>query len=86
MSRNREEWILVDLAAALYGFVSTSLFSSMPDIHQSIKLVGIETIFGSKESFDDLMKVEGSLPPLNTYVCFDSFTENDVNLAKGKGI
>lgn len=86
MSRNREEWLLVDLTAALYGFVSTALFSTMPDIHYSIKLAGMQTVFGSKEGLDDLMKVEGNLPPIKTYVCFDPFTDNDVNLAKGKGI
>ena len=46
----------------------------------------METVFGSKDGLDSLMKVEGSIPPIRAYVCFDPFTENDINLAKGKGI
>ena len=33
----------------------------MPEIQQSIKIVGLSTIFGSKEWFDVLIKLEGSL-------------------------
>lgn len=85
-ARNREEWVLLDLASIFYGFVLTCLYSTMPEIQQSIQIAGLSTIFGSKEWLNVLIKLEGSLEPLKTYVCFDKFDENDVNLAKAKGI
>lgn len=85
-ARNREEWVLLDLAAIFYGFVTTCFYSTMPEIQFSIKIAGLSTMFGSKEWLDVLLQLEGSYETLKTYVCFDKFEEVDYNKAKAKGI
>lgn len=76
----------MDLAAIYYKFVLTCFYSTMPEIQLSLKVSGVATLFGSKEWFDELIKLEGSFLPLKTYVCFDKFEAQDYNLAKAKGI
>ena len=74
-SKNREEWLEVDLANILYKAVTVSLYDTLgqESISYVINHSGIQVCFCNNDAVNTLLKTE-NIGKLNTIVAYDEFT------------
>lgn len=86
-SKNRVEWTLTDIAANLYGLTTIPIYDTLGDenITYVFNHTQLTTCFVSELALKSLTKCK-DLVKVNTLVCFDKFTEEQLAYFQGKGI
>jgi len=85
-AKNREEYIVMDLASCLYGVTTLAIYDTLgPDSIEFIySQTGVQTTFCSGENLTKLLKSakEGKFVSLKNVVSFDEVPEESKKLAK----
>lgn len=83
-AKNREEYMICDLACILFGFTSVALYDTfgVDSLELILKETNMKTIFCSKETLEAMNKLI-YFSQLKHIVCFDNFTDV-LNLEKFK--
>ena len=85
-AKNREEYVVMDLASCLYGVTTVAIYDTLgPDSIEFIYTqTGVKTTFCSGENLAKLLKSvkEGKLAELKSLVCFDEVKEENKKLAE----
>ena len=86
-SKNREEWMLVDIACVLYRLQIVSLYDSLGEQASVFILsqTNVKTIFSTKPCIESLLKLSG-LGNLQNIVSFDEIDENLKKKIADKGL
>jgi len=85
-AKNREEWVVMDLASCLYGVTTLAIYDTLgPDSIEFIySQTGVKTTFCSGENLGKLLKSaqEGKFQGLKTIICFDEIKEENRKIAE----
>ena len=86
-SKNCEEYVILDMACALYGVVSVPIYDTLGPQAMIFILeqTSLTTIFLSHVSVEALIKIGKPVGKVTNLVCFDAFTEEDVKKCEGFG-
>lgn len=86
-SKNREEWILTDLACMINGIVSIPFFETVSPsaFSQILEQTNISSIFCSSKCLEFIL-AQPDLKALETVVCFDSLDKLTQAKIKEKGL
>ena len=86
-SKNCEEYVISDMACALYGIVSVPIYDTLgPQAMVFIlEQTNMQTIFVSKQSLDHLIKLGKPVGSIKNLVCFEAFSEEDTKNAAALG-
>jgi long-chain acyl-CoA synthetase len=85
-AKNRAEWTLTDIAANLYGFTTIPIYDTLGDenITYVFKHTHMTTVFVSEGALKSLVKCK-DLVNVNTIICYDPFTEEQLTHFQGRG-
>lgn len=85
-AKNRAEWTLTDIAANLYGFTTIPIYDTLGDenITYVFNHTQMTTVFVSEGALKSLVKCK-DLVKVNTIVCYDPFTEEQLAHFQGRG-
>ena len=78
-SKNCEEYVIVDMACALYGIVTVPIYDTLgPQAMVFIlEQTNMSTIFVSLQSLEQLLKIGKPVGSVKNLVCFEAFSEED---------
>ncbi len=89
-SKNREEWVLTDIACWMMSITTVPLYDTLGEesIRWTFEQTGLTTIFLSLPGMAKLlaMKKKGSLPSLKAMVCFDPVDSETLKKASEAGV
>lgn len=88
-SKNRQEWMVTDLACNLLGFTSVALYETIGNdmVNLILKETELRTVFGSEECLFNILEILSSETyNLKTIVCFDSRSKRLESLAADKKV
>jgi len=89
-SKNREEWVTMDVACCLYGITSVALYDTLGNeaVEFIYEQTGIKTTFSSGENIQKILNnlKEGKLTGLKNVVSFDAITEEQKKTAEEFGL
>jgi long-chain acyl-CoA synthetase len=89
-SKNREEWVTMDVACCLYGVTTVALYDTLGT--EAIEFIygqtGLKTTFSSGENLPKLLTSlkEGKYPSLKNVISFDPITEEQKKIAEEANI
>ncbi len=85
-AKNRAEWTLTDIAANLFAFTTIPIYDTLGDenITYVFNHTQMTTVFVSDGALKSLVKCK-DLVKVNTIVCYDPFTEDQLAHFKGRG-
>jgi len=86
-SKNREEWVLTDLACMINGIVTIPFYETMaPNMFaQILEQTNISSIFCSNKCLEFIL-AQPDMKSLETVICFDSLDKSTQNKIKEKGL
>jgi len=86
-SKNRAEWLYVDLACIMYGFVLVPIYDTLgpENISYVLNHSQVHNMFCSKAAAETLMKTQ-DLGKLKTIICFDKLPEELIAKIKERGV
>lgn len=78
-SKNCEEYVILDMACALYGIVTVPIYDTLGPQAMIFILeqTNLTTIFLSHQSLEVLLKIGKPIGNVKNLVCFDEFTEEE---------
>lgn len=89
-SKNREEWVELDLACTLYAITSVPIYDTLGQnsVEFILQHTGMTTVFCSNSYIESLIKAyaQKKVGKMSNIVCFDQPTERQKAEAKSSGI
>lgn len=85
-SKNRLEWTITDIAANLFNLTTIPIYDTLGDenITYVFNHTQLTTCFVNEGALKSLMKCK-DLVKINTLVCYDKFTEEQLAFFQNKG-
>jgi long-chain acyl-CoA synthetase len=86
-SKNSVEYVLLDMAASLFGFTSVPIYDTLGQqaVNYILDQTNVSTIFSSQANVDVLLKLD-KFSGLKNVVCLDGFREDQKEKLKAHGL
>lgn len=87
-SKNREEWIMIDLASAKAGITVVPLYDTLgvESTNFILNQTGLTTIAGSGECLHKLIEIIQQCPKIKNLISFDKLSQEDIDILKARNI